>query len=242
MEEIIKSIQNHMIRIEGGRMKIGDLNNLYKPNSLWHAIKNPSIGKTIVQVSDFSISDHPVTESEWAAVMGGDSSSQLPKVRVSWIEAIQFIQRLNRLTGRQYRLPTEAEWEFAARGGKKNRVDYLFSGDHILMQVGWNETTSGGHIHNVKELLPNKLGLYDMSGNVWEWCSDWYAKEYETGTWHLFEDNDPVLDPQGPPIGEKRVLRGGSYCSEEKHCWVFWRYKEKPEKSFSNVGFRLALN
>lgn len=225
-----------MVNVEGGVRYIGDINHLYRP------IFGRPIPVTIVRVSDFMLCDHPVTEAEWDAVMGGTSQSLLPKVDVSWNDAIQFILRLNSITGKKYRLPTEAEWEFAARGGVVNRVDYLFSGSRILLEVGWFETNSNGSRQPVMQLNPNGLGLYDMSGNVWEWCSDWFDWNYEQGEFHLFGDNDPVLDPHGPQSGSKRVIRGGSYSNEERSCWVFWREKESPSRSLTNVGFRLAMN
>ena len=234
---VIQNISQHMVNISGGVRYIGDIDHIYKPFFYYYN----RIPVTRVRISDFKLCDHPVTEAEWDAVMGGHSVSLLPKVNVSWFDAINFIQELNRQTGLKYRLPTEAEWEFAARGGARNRANYLFAGSRILMEVGWYKVNSKSSRRPVMQLLPNQLGLYDMSGNVGEWCSDWYYSDYAHGASHLFDDDDPVLDPHGPSIGKERVLRGGSFGNDEKHCWIFWREKEKPEKVFNSVGFRLAM-
>lgn len=233
--DALQSICQHMVNIEGGVRYIGDINHLYRP---WFRRRIPV---TRVRLSDFKLCDHPVTEAEWDAVMGGGSTSSLPKVGVSWNDVIRFILELNKKTGKTYRLPTEAEWEFAARGGIKNKADFLFSGSRILLEVGWYKANAHGSRQPVMQLLPNKIGLYDMSGNVWEWCSDWYCWDYAHGAPHIFDEDDPVLDPHGPQIGSERVVRGGAYCTEEQKCWIFWRDKADPEKPFKSVGFRLAM-
>ena len=139
--DALQSISQHMVNIEGGVRYIGDINHLYRP---WFRRRIPV---TRVRLSDFKLCDHPVTEAEWDAVMGGGSTSSLPKVGVSWNDVIQFILELNKKTGKTYRLPTEAEWEFAARGGIKNKADFLFSGSRILLEVGWYKANAHDEIY-----------------------------------------------------------------------------------------------
>jgi len=164
-----------------------------------------------VCVSDFYIGKYEVTQGEWEKVMGSNPSKfkkgpRYPVEMVSWRDVQEFMRKLNLQGGRKYRLPTEAEWEYAARsGGKKER----FAGTSDILQFGtvaWYSGNSGGSTHPVGEKAPNGLGLYDMNGNVWEWCSDWYEGNYYA--------TSPKADPQGPPDGGYPVLRGGSWFTE----------------------------
>jgi formylglycine-generating enzyme required for sulfatase activity len=151
-----------------------------------------------------------------------------PVERVSWNDAQEFIKRLNKMTGMQFRLPTEAEWEYAARGGNKSQ-GYNYSGGNIF-DVAWAETNS---THMVGTKRPNELGIYDMSGNVSEWCSDWFGK-YKSST---------QTNPVGPSSGTKRVMRGGDYQEWASfYCTVSYRYSEDPNKSSRGSGFRLVLS
>ena len=154
----------------------------------------------------------------------------LPVENVSWDDCQEFISKLNQLTGMTFSLPTEAQWEYAARGGKHSRHTQ-YSGSKNIDDVAWYKSNSGSKTHPVGQKLANELGLYDMSGNVWEWCSDWkgsYSSSSET-------------DPTGPDSGDCRVRRGG--------CWYYWpsdcrsssRYYFEPSRRGYNLGLRLAL-
>jgi uncharacterized protein YraI len=157
---------------------------------------------------------------------------QCPVERVSWYDAQEFIIRLNRKgTGIIYRMPTEAEWEFAARGGKKGR-GFRYAGSSDLMQVAWHGANAGDNTHPVKSKAANELGLYDMSGNVWEWCADLYG-DYNAGS---------QKNPKGPPTGTKRIMRGGSWSSDADGCSISGRSPNLPDDASRLIGFRLAIS
>ena len=189
-----------------------------------------------VTVNSYYIGETEVTQELWSAVMGRNPSyytgSQRPVEQVSWNDCQKFINKLNQLTGRKFRLPTEAEWEYAARGGKKSKA-YKYSGSNTLDNVAWYTNNSGNQTHNVKTKFPNELGIYDMSGNVREWCQDWYGSGYYA--------NSPQANPTGPSSGFYRVLRGGSWLSFAQNCRVARRSSNTPSLSSGNVGFRLIL-
>jgi formylglycine-generating enzyme required for sulfatase activity len=154
----------------------------------------------------------------------------LPVENVSWNEAQKFIFRLNTATGQQYRLPTEAEWEYAARGGNKSKR-YKYSGSHNLNDVGWFKDNSGNVTHPVGTKFPNELKIYDMSGNVWEWCMDWYGS-------YLSSDQQ---NPVGVLSGSYRVLRGGGWYCPASCCRVVYRDGGSPDSFHCFSGFRLVL-
>ena len=159
----------------------------------------------------------------------GDDS---PVNNVSWNDCVSFINCLNTLTGKEFRLPTEAEWEYAAKGGSKGRYNgYKYSGGNNLNNVAWSYENSGGKPHGVAQKSPNELGIHDMSGNVWEWCSDWYAS---------YPDSQ-VTNPQGPADGNKKVCRGGSWNDRGKECRISRREARTPDTGNPYIGFRLAL-
>ena len=149
---------------------------------------------------------------------------------MSWNDCQNFIKKLNSLTGRTFRLPTEAEWEYAARGGNKSR-HYKYSGSNNIFDVAWYDNNSGDRTHAVGTKSPNELGIYDMSGNVWEWCSDWYGTS-SAGV---------QTNPQGPSSGSNRVLRGGSWIGNAGGCRVSDRFSHGPGPSFHDYGLRLVL-
>jgi formylglycine-generating enzyme required for sulfatase activity len=155
-----------------------------------------------------------------------------PVESVSWDDVQAFLQRLNEKTGKRYRLPTEAEWEYAARGGEKGANDnFTYAGGNDLDEVGWfTENTKDKGTWPVGGKKANQIGLYDMSGNVWEWCADWYG-DYPKG---------PVKDPKGPGKGSLRVLRGGSWGLNADRCRVANRYPYSPGTRFDLNGFRVA--
>ena len=188
-----------------------------------------------VTLSDFAIGQTEVTQELWYAVMGYNPSinkanPQYPVEYVTWNDCQNFIATLNDLTGLNFRLPTEAEWEYAARGGKLSQ-GYRFSGSNTLYEVAWCNGNSGGSIHPVGQLAPNELGLYDMTGNVKEWTNDWYA--YYTSA--------AQTDPTGPATGSWKVFRGGSYDSKAAECYVTKRASREVTFHNTNLGLRLVL-
>ena len=187
-----------------------------------------------VTLSGYYIGKCEVTQELWEAVMGSNPSNfkgaQNPVESVSWNDCQNFIKKLNSLTGRTFRLPTEAEWEYAARGGKKS-LHYKYSGSGNIDDVAWYYDNSGDKTHAVGTKSPNELGICDMSGNVEEWCSDWYGS-YSAGA---------QTNPQGPSSGSNRVLRCGSWTEYAGCCSVSNRNYDYPDYSDSYIGLRLVL-
>ena len=188
-----------------------------------------------VTLSSYYICKYEVTQALWRAVMGSNPSNfkgnNLPVENVSWYDCQTFIKRLNSYTGRNFRLPTEAEWEFAARGGNYSR-HYKYSGSNYISDVGWYDDNSGNRTHPVGTKQANELGLYDMSGNVWEWCSDWY------GSYSFYSQNDPT----GPNSGSYRVNRGGGWNFYAWLCRSSIRYYYSPNYTHYDLGLRLVLS
>ena len=189
-----------------------------------------------VIVNDFYMGKTEVTQALWKAVMGNDPShfkgDNLPVESVSWNDVQEFIVELNRLTGKKYRLPTEAEWEYAAGGGSKNRTKWAGTDvESLVVNYAWYDSNSGDQTHEVATKFPNSLGLYDMSGNVWEWCNDWYGS---------YSSNDQV-NPTGASSGSGRVGRGGSWSNGLSICRVAFRYYNEPGIRSLYLGFRLSL-
>ena len=190
-----------------------------------------------VTLSDFFISKTEVTQKEWKDIMGSNPShfkgDNLPVEKVSWNDIQSYINKLNTKTGLNYRLPTEAEWEYAARGGVKtqNSASYKYSGSNNIDEVAWYSSNSSSKTHSVGSKQPNELGIYDMSGNVWEWCNDWYDSSYYK--------NSPKNNPQGASSGSRRVLRGGSWYDRAGLCRVAYRNNNYPDRSRYDLGFRL---
>ncbi len=212
-----------------------------------------------VTLSDFYIGKYEVTQQLWEYVMkysgtaadgstmsaygsdvwlGSNPSSSYgvgnyyPAYYVSWEDIVNiFIPRLNKITGKTFRLPTEAEWEYAARGGNKSQ-GYKYSGSNTIGDVAWY-TSNSSTAHQVGTKAPNELGIYDMSGNVWEWCSDWYSSSYYSSS--------PSTNPTGPTSGSSRVLRGGRWGSNARGCRVSYRYGNSPAARGYSSGFRLVL-
>ncbi len=189
-----------------------------------------------VSLSSFNIGETEVTQALWEAVMGYNNSyykgSNRPVENVSWEESVEFCKRLSRKTGREFRLPTEAEWEFAARGGNESK-GYKYSGGNNAENVAWYGTDDcrEGH-HPVANKQSNELGIYDMSGNVWEWCSDWYGLYREYG----------LFNPKGEAWGCGRVLRGGSWGNCEDYLRVSNRTCNTPAFYGSFYGLRIVMD
>lgn len=189
-----------------------------------------------VTISPFNISAYEITQGQWEAVMGGNPSkyfscgSNCPVEGVSWHVVQDFIDELNSQTGKNYRLPTEAEWEYAARAGTTTKY-YCGDDESCLDDIAWYLFNSGETTHPVGQKQSNSWGLYDMSGNVYEWVQDWYGEYPST----------PVIDPQGPDSGSQRVTRGGSWFNDAWRCRSSLRARSYPEQPFPNMGFRLVL-
>ena len=188
-----------------------------------------------VTLSSYYICKYEVTQALWRAVMGSNPSNfkgdNLPVESVSWNECQTFINRLNSYAGRNFRLPTEAEWEFAARGGNYSRR-YKYSGSNYIGDVAWYYDNSGSRTHPVGTKQPNELGLYDMSGNVLEWCSDWY------GSYSSYSQNNPI----GLNSGSGRVIRGGCWFIGAWGCRSSDRANFAPGVSDAVLGLRLVLS
>lgn len=188
-----------------------------------------------VTLSTYYIGQTEVTLGLWSAVMDINHSQYVnsPVELVSWYECLEFIERLNQLTGKHFRLPTEAEWEYAARGGRKSK-GYKYSGSDDIDAVAWfdgNDREEGTHL--VAQKKPNELGLYDMSGNVAEWCYDWYDADYYSAA--------AQTNPIGPIRGYYRVNRGGFYWGNFGDCCVSDRSSNEPSRMYLGLGLRLAL-
>ena len=187
-----------------------------------------------VTLSSYYIGKYEVTQALWKAVMGSNPSefkgSRRPVGRVSWYDCQTFISKLNSLTGKRFRLPTEAEWEFASRGGTMSR-GYKYSGSNTPGDVAWYNDNSKFTTHDVGMKSPNELGLYDMSGNVDEWCSDW----------HDSYSSNSQTNPTGASDGSWRVIRGGSCYCFAGHCRSSKRSYHKPDESHCDLGLRLVL-
>ena len=223
----VNGVTFKMVKIEGGTFMMG------APSSDAEAYSN-EMPQHCVTLSEYYIAETEVTQALWKAVMGSNPSHfqypDRPVEEISWNDCKTFIEKLNQLTDKQFRLPTEAEWEYAARGGG-NSHGYKFSGSDNVDDVAWYTDNCGGETHAVKTKAANELGLYDMTGNVLEWCSDWMAA-YTA---------DTVTNPQGPAAGFKRVLRGGSLYNDARRLRVTRRSEYNPTFTDYSVGFRLAL-
>ena len=192
-----------------------------------------------VRLSDYYIGETEVTQELWEAVMGSNPSSydyrspHNPVINVSWDDCWRFIHKLNQLTGLDFRLPTEAEWEYAARGGNKSK-GYTFSGSDDIDKVAWYGGNSDGKVHEVKKLKPNELGIYDISGNVAEWCYDSYLASF-------YKKSNTVNPMRSSSSAYRRVFRGGSWAQYPKSCSVFYRCNDWQSNCYTFLGFRLVI-
>jgi len=228
-----------MVRVQGGTFQMGEKGVVEPVHT--------------VTLSDFEIGKYPVTQKLWQEIMGSNPShfkgrDDCPVENVSWDDVQDFLQDLNaRYPGKNYRLPTEAEWEYAARGGVLSK-GYEYAGSNSLTDVGWFWENSGDKMlsgewkadkvtenncrtHPVGQKKANELGLHDMSGNVWEWCADWYS-EYPSSA---------QTNPTGPALAANRVSRGGGWGNTARLCRSAFRYGSTPARRNYDVGFRLAL-
>ena len=225
---VLQKLIDSMVKVEGGTFTMGATS---EQGSDAESDEKPTHQVTL---SDYMIAKTEVTQELWQAVMGSNPSYfwgyDLPVEQVSWYDCQEFIMKLNSLTGLNFRLPTEAEWEYAARGGNKSK-GYKYSGSNYIGNVAWWYYINSSKTHEVATKAPNELGLYDMSGNVYEWCSDWYDY-YSSGS---------QTNPKGPSEGDFRVRRGGSWGDGAWGCRVSERFGSNPDYGSSNLGLRLAL-
>lgn len=225
----VNGVQFTMVEVGGGTFTMGATSE--QGSDAWDEEK-PAHEVTL---SDYYIGQTEVTQALWEAVMGSNPSDSkgdnLPVERVSWDDCQVFIQKLNQLTGKQFRLPTEAEWEYAARGGRKSR-GYKYAGGNNIDSVAWCDGNSGNETHPVATKQANELGIYDMSGNVLEWCSDWCG-DYTSSS---------QSDPQGSSSGSFRVIRGGCYYNFARNCRVSYRISNTMDYRSGYLGLRLSCN
>ena len=232
----VDSVSFQMIKVESGTFDMGD-----------DAYDNCQKHRVVI-TNDYFISKTPVTQELWEKIMGNNPShfngKYNPVDSVSWNACLQFIIKLNTILKQKFRFPTEAEWEFAARGGIKSK-NYSYAGSNHLDEVAWyvennifckgsNWVIPNDGTQPVAQKLPNELGIYDMSGNVWEWCFDWYTSDYYR--------QSSVNNPKGPRFGTERVIRGGCWINDAEGCLLGFRNYFKPDASDNGVGFRLALS
>ena len=233
----LKKLMADMVLVEGGTYMMGN------PDR----DRNDEYAKDVpheVTLSSFYICKYEVTEALWTAVMGSNPSrhklgDNYPVEQVNWYDCQDFVEKLSELTGRHFRLPTEAEWEYAARGGKRSR-GYRYSGSYALDEIGWHVGNAHYYKREVGTKKPNELGLYDMTGNVSEWCQDKLDIEY----YH----HSPSINPQGSDRStykDNRCFRGGSFCDDEKYdeLKVYTRNTGMPpEEKYGHLGLRLAMS
>ena len=217
-----------MVRVEAGMFTMGATPEMKAP----YDMEKPTHQVTLT--NDYYISKYEVTQALWQAVMDSNPSEfkgeSLPVENVSWDDCQEFISKLNRITGKTFRLPTEAEWEFAARGGKKSR-GYQYSGSNNISDVAWYEDNSDNKTHAVGSKQSNELGIYDMSGNVWEWCQDWYERY----------NSSSQVNPIGAS-GSYRVYRGGGWSNTARDCRSSCRSGSTPVYRDYDLGLRLILS
>ena len=233
----VNSVTFKMVYVAGGTFTMGCTN-----EKAFDCADCESFAHSVT-LSDYHIGETEVTQALWRAVMGNSPSKHkgdsLPVEQVNWNDCQEFCNKLNNLlrdelpSGCRFALPTEAQWEYAAKGGNKSK-GYLYSGSNNVNDVAGCLTIDRFHGNYdgpkpVKTKLPNELGLYDMTGNVEEWCQDWYSKDYFCVS--------PSKDPPGPPSGEFRVCRSCNW----QHCWVICRGRGTPEYRSTEIGFRLSI-
>ena len=221
-------INIEMVKVEAGSFNMGATPEMENPNEDEKPVHRVTL------TNNYYIGKYEVTQALWKIVMGSNPSNfkgdNLPVEKVSWNDCQKFISKLNKLTGKSFRLPTEAEWEYAARGGNKSR-GYQYSGSNTIGDVAWYDGNSGSKTHAVGTKQPNELGAFDMTGNVWEWCQDWFNRY----------SSSPQTNPIGAVSGSCRVYRGGS-CCYSGYCRCSCRFDGTPDFRNGDLGLRLVLS
>ena len=226
---VFSNMLENMVFVDEGTFMMGDEN-------LEHRDSHDNKPAHLVEINAFFIGRFEVTQEEWVTVMGENPAlfkgDNLPVENVSWNDIIQFIARLNELTGMEFRLPSEAEWEYAAKGGKY-AMGYDYAGSDFVKAVAWFKPNSKNTTHPVGYKRPNELGIFDMSGNVAEWCFDTYERDYYQ---RMVSDN-----PRGPDSGANKVNRGGGWLMDEYYQRVDVRNVNAADERNPSLGFRLAM-
>lgn len=227
-QQAVAQLIGNMVHVQGGTFTMGGTSS----KAYWCDDSDQPAHQ--VTVGSFYICKYEVTQKLWKAFMGNNPSwtkaDNMPVEWVNWVTAQKFIRKLNAFSGKKFRLPTEAEWEYAARGGNRSH-NYLYSGSDDINAVAWWKDNSGDKLHPVGTKRPNELGLYDMTGNVYEWCSDWQAP-YQSGA---------QTNPKGPQTGDWRVMRGGNQSSSESESGVMTRSQCMPDIA-TCCGLRLVCD
>ena len=218
-----------MVKVEAGSFDMGTTPEMQNPDEDEKPVHRVTL------TNNYYIGKYEVTQALWKIVMGSNPSNSkgnnLPVENVSWNNCQKFISKLNKLTGKSFRLPTEAEWEYAARGGNKSR-GYQYSGSNTIGDVAWYDGNSGSKTHAVGTKQPNELGAFDMTGNVWEWCQDWHGRY----------SSSPQTNPTGAVSGSCRVYRGGSLWYPASYCRCSCRFDGTPDFRNGDLGLRLVLS
>jgi len=250
-----------MIKVEGGTFMMGNADGSEDEKPLHSVtVDNFYIGKYEVTFQDFKrfvdatgyltdaeqpdsvnfkhgLPPRGVNNGTWKMYSSGipvpPTDSLKPVGNISWYDAVEYLKWLSKETGKEFRLPTEAEWEFAAKGGNKSK-GYKYVGGNNLNEVAWFIGNSDKRAHNIGQKMPNELGIHDMAGNAREWCSDWYGESYYK--------TSPGENPKGPDFGKNRILRGGSWGSEEGRMRISYRNEGYPYNSAIDFGFRPAIS
>ena len=244
-QRVIADITQNMVNVSAGTFWMGQTDEeqrFLQQQKWWNDYFNCERPRHQVKLSAFAISKYPVTQAQWQAVMGNNPSNfkgdDRPVEQVSWNDCQTFLQKLNATVethGRaslQFRLPTEAEWECACRAGTQT-IWHFGNEQGLLGQYAWFDGNSGSQTHPVGQLQPNAWGLYDMLGNVWEWCSDWFNEGYYANS---LQDN-----PQGPSGGQYRLLRGGGYNDNPHYCRSAYRGRNLPDGQYYYLGLRVVV-
>jgi len=222
---LAEGVTLEMVLVEGGSFMMGS-NEGNRDNRPAHG----------VYLDYFFIGKFELTQEQWTAIMGYNPSQfacmKCPVNDMSWEQLQDFLQKLSERTGRKFRLPTEAEWEYAAQGGKKTQ-GFLYSGSNDLAEVGWLKFNGNDRQHEVGQLKPNELGLYDMNGNAWELCEDWYDPKFYT--------RSEAKNPVNTKPAKYRVSRGASWMSPSKYCFRWARNNDHPHHRRGNGGFRVVM-
>ena len=227
-QRAVAQLVKNMVYVQGGTFTMGRTSS----KAYWNDDGDKPAHQ--VTVSSFYICKYEVTQQLWKAFMGTNPSwtkaDNMPVEWVNWVMAQKFIQKLNAYSGKRFRLPTEAEWEFAARGGTRSH-NYLYSGSDNINEVAWWQDNSGGKLHAVGTKRPNELGLYDMTGNAREWCADWQERY----------PSSAQTNPKGPQSGRWRVMRGGGWDSSESQSGIMTRSQSLPDIA-TCCGLRLVCD
>lgn len=226
---VIKELISNMVPIKGGKFVMGN-NRAPSGDELEHP----------VTISSFLFNKYEVTQHQWNVMMGYNPSDRkdcntCPVENVSWEEVMKFIRKVTLASNRKFRLPTEAEWEYVAKLGGKSEIDKAGGQEEYIKSTSWYFGNSDKRTHSIGQKRANVAGIYDLLGNVSEWCSDWYGSYY-------YKDDDSQIDPEGPPLGKEKVFRGGSFVDYTGDRFrPSLRNKLRPTEKSKNIGFRLVL-